>query len=385
MQVFNGRLYFLQSGAQTGSGALGVTSPSSMYRVDSVPTLPVIKPAAPLFTAPLNWEFNDFDLADDTIIFIGGQSGLYAYLQDADSGAWTYTLYADVYPVIAVGVSSDGRHVFATVANETYSALYALDFTAGALNGTWANGGAPIMTPQPGFQLRGVAALPIQPVPSVTATGTRSSTRTRSATASVSTTATGSATATRSISISASGTATPSSSHSAGATSSQTGSITLTSSITPTRTGTPTQSATASTSSTANWFWATGFVASRLVNGSGMGDSGSQLRMQTVYVDDYSGCDGSAPCARRRSLPIQSVQSGSDRACTLATQTQMGRLARSANGETVTLYGINSAAGSSLTASSDLDGTVAYVYYHGGIRTTTGVPKAMTGGVGFGE
>lgn len=145
VQVFNGALWFMQ---------LNASFVSAMYRIGSLPNLqtaPAVKPAAPLFAGP-TMDWTDFALASDSLVYVGATSGLYVWAADA-GGVWSVTAVAgSPRDIISVGLSNDAATLYAVVANNTVSGLYAYS----TASGSWVNGGAPILLPPTGRQFRGV-------------------------------------------------------------------------------------------------------------------------------------------------------------------------------------------------------------------------------------
>ena len=374
MQVFGGRVFFIQGNYSLGAA----TFSSAMWLLPSVPLTPVAKPTSPIFTAdPGLTDWNDFSIQDENTIWVAATSGLYLYSTDGSSGTWTYTLYDSVQNLLFVGVSGDGNSVYVTTAD----GVYAFDTSTGQ----YTNNGAPILTAPSGRQFRGVAAVPVLPVPSQTRTASRTSSATPSSTRTPSNTPSITPTPTSTVSATSSLTASASQTLSVGAVASATATVTSSPSVTASASSTASNTPTASVTNVANWFNSRlGFAATRIINGTVATDTSTSIRVQRVFVDDFSGCDGTSACTRRRSIALPFSTAGNAGSCVISSQQQQGRLALSANGEALSLYCMNGVAGNVLTASSDLDGTVVMIYYNGLVDVSRRVLRAYIGGAGNG-
>lgn len=215
----------------------GIASASAMYRFPNVPTSVVTKPNE-LFRAFNNTaSWNDFDLVSfdgvTTTVYVASDFGLLRYTVDFSLGDWVETRLGGPSDMIGVAVSNDKNTLYVTVANMTFSGVFAYEIATSS----WTNDGRPILTPPAFKQFRGIAAAPIIP-PSRSNSPTPSFTPSNSPTISVSRSLTASSTltATKTASISSS----PTASLSAGAQASATPSITASGSLTATPTSTMT-------------------------------------------------------------------------------------------------------------------------------------------------
>jgi hypothetical protein len=133
-----------------------------------------------------------------------------------------------------------------------------------------------------------------------------------------------------------------------------------------------------------SWFnTAAGFVLLRLTNNTVATDTATNIRLQSLFIDDYSDCV-TGTCTRRRSLALPTATAGSTRACTLSSQVVQGRLSLSGNGEAVTLYCFATTAGATVNGTFEQTGTVALVRYTGEVDTTRVVPRDLAGCAGCG-
>ena len=293
-------------------------------------------------------------------VWIGATSGLYlASNASAADGSWSLTQYYGATNVVGVGMSQAGDTLYVTTAAGSaaggLSAIYSFDIASKSFN----NGGSSVMTAPAGYQYRGVAMSPV--VPSAAATRTPTSSLTSSNTASL--TNTPSATITSSASLSA------------GATSSQTAAASDTPVSTVTATTTSSQTATATNTPTPaprSGFGLTGFAAVRIASPL-LGYNSSYIPLQTVFIDDYSDCVATGPCARAHTWTVPNSGSG---ACTLPPNQEAGRLSRSANGALLTWYCVRNNTGTGLGATFISDGAMGSISSTGAISTTFTISKA---------
>jgi hypothetical protein len=279
----------------------------------------------------------DFDVLDLNNVYIGAASALYlASNASSADGSWTLTAYYGAYNIVGVGISQSRSTVFVTTADSTgASALWSFDVASGTYN----NNGAALATTAPGYQWRGIAMAPMLPSSTPTVTPTASITPSNSASGSP--TASTTPTSTASLSQGATPTGTPTS--------------TAMSTITPSASGTASSTASPSVTATAtrrSGFGTTGFAITRVQSSTYVGPSGSEssVTLQSVYIDDYSGCTTAGPCTPVHSWTLPNKTSSGVNPCTLTSYQENGRLSRSANGALLTLYCFKNATGTSVGA-----------------------------------
>ena len=311
VQVFGGRLWFMQKNEGANS---------QMFRLTTPPTLAVAKPNA-LFAqtggAAFNW--NDFDLVEptpgETVVWAVSASGLLRYAVDTTTGAWVQTFFGGPTDLISVGVSNDKTTVYCVVANNTYSGVFSWDVGTS----TWNNNGAAILTPPANRQFRGIGPAPIIP-PSRTSTATPSITpsNTPSTSVSPSNSPTGSETPSGTPPATASATATLS----AGALPSATGSPSSTATGTPT----PTSSLTARGGRVLP---SDGFAVVLIGNGTLPIPNRAREVLARATVNVYASCaSGCGAAALDRSITLPHRAFGDEygnRAATLTTGSTGGR------------------------------------------------------------
>ena len=319
---------------------------------------------SPLLLSSSGPDWLDFDVQDMSNVWIGATSGVYlASNASTGDGSWALTQYLGAENVVGVGLSQGHETLYVSTAGlDGTSYVYSFD----TASGTYNNDGSPVITAAAGFQFRGVAMSPIFPSGTPTPTGSPSVTPTMTATSSATPSNTPSSSA--SVSLGASSSTTGSSSASA----TGTPVATITSTPSSTATGTPTVSA-------RSGFGTTGFAMVRLAT-PGAAYSATSMPLQTAYIDDYSGCTTTGPCALMHTWAAPSTGTT---ACTLPPQIEAGRLSRSSNGALLSFYCVRNATGVTLGATYNSDGVMATINTAGVFSTAFTISKLKFASAGY--